>query len=87
MKARPIPTGVARNDNELVCWGGDCEEGWSFHVILFRGQPYGEIRFLLHGAPKFTQPIGLEEIAMFEAERDDLIVPFITGLIQQHQPH
>ena len=88
MDEESTPPNVARHDNELVCFGGVSEgSGWSFNVILFRGEPRGEIRFLLHDVPAFTQPIGIQEIAMFQAKREDLIAPYVNGLIKNYKPH
>jgi hypothetical protein len=87
MKKKVMPPDIELAENELLCWGGASDGGWAFHVVLFRGEPRGEMRFFYHDVPTFTHPIGLEEIAMFKAEREDLLKPYLEDLIRQHRPH
>jgi hypothetical protein len=78
---------MASDDDPIRAFAGQNEDGWTFEVYLHPGSPTGEIRFKHEGAEKFTQPIGIEEIAMFYAERFDLVTVFLDGVIKQHRPH
>jgi hypothetical protein len=63
---------------EYHCWYGEGADGWAFDVVLFDGLA-GEVRFSRHGEPMFTEPIGLNEIAMFISKRMDLIEQWLDG--------
>jgi hypothetical protein len=82
-KTRP-PGGPPLKDDEVCAFGGDNGEGWSFEVILFNDRPAGELRFQLHGEPAFAHAIGLEEIALFAAGREDLIQALVERVLRQH---
>lgn len=76
-----------KEGDEIRGFRGTKEDGWAFELVLFHQQPRGEIRFTLHGAPKFTVAIGVDEIALFAARRWDLVADYINRLIAEHRPH
>jgi len=71
---------------KMRAFGGESDEGWTFEVWLHHGHPTGEIRVSRQGQLKFTELMGIPEIAIFAAKRDDLIAAYVDDLIRRYQP-
>jgi len=86
----PWPDGT-----EKVVWTLiEAEQHLIAEVSLIMGEPVGVVRVfrLPHGDVSektliYEKPIGLIEIAMFAADREDLITTFMEAVVKEAQPH
>jgi len=89
---------AAMLDQQALPWSEGAERvAWVLHndaakidaeVSLIKGKPEGIVRLFRRPRELFYEkPIGTAEIAMFVAQRNDLVGPFLAALVQEATPH
>jgi len=87
-RAEPVAgerIGGPMSEDERLAWlvKHAKHKGVSAKVFLIMGSPTGVVRVYRRGVLVMERPIGIPEIAMFAAGREDLIDAFMDTLVQE----